>query len=500
MSSLNQQDRSTFKPALMLMGGRAMAFAVTFFVPVLLVRFFTPAEFGTYKQFFLVVYMLYGIGQMGMAESLFYFLPLSPAVAGRYVVNSLLILAGIGVVCVAGLSLASHRVAEALSNPSLQVYLPMAGAFLLFMLVSCVLEIILISRRRFQAATASYVASDVLRAAFLLAPLLLFKSLHSLFIGGLAFCIIRVSVMLFYVRREFKEGLKPDWTLLKQQLVYTLPFSLSVLVGVATTNYHQLAVSSYFDAATFAIYSIGCLQIPLVDFMANPASNVMMVRMSEDIRDGRTQDILPIWHDTTRKLALLFFPMVGLLVVNAQALIVFLFTDRYVASIPIFMVWSLSILLAAFQTDGVMRVFAQTRYLVAINIARLVVIVAVMGWFLREFSLVGGVLVTLIGMIVGKAMAMVRMSDLMETSLMRLLPWKNLGGILLAAMISALPVLALNAELALAPMYLLPIGGMLYMLVYSALILAFRILTVSERHAILALAGRYVAIPARKPE
>ena len=306
--------------------------------------------------------------------------------------------------------------------------------------------------------------------------------------------------MLFYIRMEFRTGLRPDWKLLKQQLAYTLPFSLSVLVGVLTNNYHQVAVSSFFGAATFAVYSIGCLQIPLVDFMATPASNVMMVRMAEEIRDGRKHALLSIWYDTTRKLALVFFPLVGLLIVSANPLILFLFTERYAASIPVFMVWSLSILFAAFQTDGVMRVFAQTRFLVAINIARLAAIIAVMGWFLRSFNLVGAVLVTLLGIFVAKLMALLRMSRLMDTSLIKVVPWRNVGGVLMASMIAALPVLAIDARLGLPPIYVLPINGMLYMLSYSAVILMFRILTASERNAIIAFIARYTPIPARRSE
>jgi hypothetical protein len=52
----------------MLMSGRAIAFAVTFFVPAVLARIFSQAEFGTYKQFYLITYTLYGLGQMGLAE------------------------------------------------------------------------------------------------------------------------------------------------------------------------------------------------------------------------------------------------------------------------------------------------------------------------------------------------------------------------------------------------------------------------------------------------
>src|SRR5205814_4673549 len=129
------------------------------------------------------------------------------------------------------------------------------------------------------------------------------------------FFFIRVCAIFGYFRSEFGARLHLDWQLLKEQWGYALPFSLSVVVQVIQQQYHQYAVAFHFDAATFAIYSVGCLQIPLVDFMATPASNVMMVRMTEERRDGGVGRLLPIWHDTTRKLALLFFPFVGLLIV-----------------------------------------------------------------------------------------------------------------------------------------------------------------------------------------
>jgi O-antigen/teichoic acid export membrane protein len=138
-------------------------------------------------------------------------------------------------------------------------------------------------------------------------------------------------------------------------------------VEILQSNVHQYAVSHYFDAATFAIYSVGCLQIPLVDFVANSVCNVMMVRMAEEMRDGHAQAAMAVWRETTRRLALVFAPVVGLLLVSAHPIITLLFTERYAASVPVFMVSSLAVLLATLQVDGVLRVYAQTRLLVALN-------------------------------------------------------------------------------------------------------------------------------------
>ena len=86
----------------------------------------------------------------------------------------------------------------------------------------------------------------------------------------------------------------------------------------------------------------------------------------------------------------------------AREIIVVLFTTTYEASVPIFMLWSLTILASVLAVDGVLRVFAQTRYLVAQNVVHLAIVAALVGPFLTYFGLGGAVLVTLLATAVVK--------------------------------------------------------------------------------------------------
>src|SRR6516162_1893710 len=477
-------DDSTFKPAFKLMSGRVLAFFITFMTGPLIARVFSRSEFGTYKQFMLVTYTLFLIGQCGLAECLFYFLPKKPERGASYALNSLLMLSISGVVCWLGLAAGAGHIARWMKNEELPQYIHIMGAYLLFMLMGTVLEISMVSRKRYNLAAVTYVVSDLLRAGFLVIPALITRSLMWALLGSVVFFFFRVCAIFGYFRSEFSGRLHLDKSLLKEQWAYALPFSLSVIVQVIQQNYHQYAVSFHFDPATFAIYSVGCLQIPLVDFMATPASNVMMVRMTEEQREGHVRNLLPIWHDTTRKLGLLFFPFVGLLVVNAYGLITVLYTNAYAASVPLFMVWCLSILLSAFQTDGVLRVFAQMKYLVGINLVRLAVVLVMMSWFLSTFQLMGAVLITLVGMFVAKVLAVIRIKGLLKSSFKDVLPWRSLAGILMAATAAAAPLILLNARLALPALAMLPLCGMAYVTTYSLLVWTFGLLDEEEKAAL----------------
>jgi O-antigen/teichoic acid export membrane protein len=478
------ESESVFKPALLLMSGRTLAFAATFFIPVVLARIFDPGEFGTYKQLFLVHSTIYYIAQLGMASSLYYFLPRAPREAGRYVANSMWFLGMAGLAAFGLVVMASPKIAHWMSNNALTAYLPWIGAYLFLMMLSTALEIVLISRSRYFWASASYAISDLARAAAFILPVLVFRQLRWLLWGAVAVAFVRVVVTLFYFRREFRCTFTPDRTLLKSQLGYALPFAAAVLLETLQASFPQYAVSYLFDPATFAIFAVGCLQIPLVDFAASPTSDVMMVKMQERLAEGRKRAVLKIWHDTTWKLALLFFPLFAFCVVAARQIILFLFTAKYAASVPIFMAWSTVILLTTFQVDGVMRVFAQTWFLLALNMMRLVIIVGLIKWSLSQFHLVGPVLVIVLATLVSKAAALARMKALLQISSAEMLPWRSLAALLGAAAGGAAVASAVKWQIHISTFPLLSATAVAFALTYTTLVWRFDLLQGDEKVAI----------------
>jgi O-antigen/teichoic acid export membrane protein len=439
-----------------------VAFAATFFIPVVLTRIFSQAEFGTYRQLFLIYSTFYLIAPFGMAESLYYFLPAAPRHEGRYVANSMWFLALTGSCSIALITAGRWQLSTWLSNTDLATYSTWIGLVLLLMMISSVLEIAMIARRRYVLASSWYGASDVLRAAFLVVPAVVTRRLDALLVGAVLFAALRVFVAVLYLARSFDGDFQPDLRILKRQLAYALPFGVAVVVGVCQANLHQYVVSHEFDAATFAIYSVGCLQVPFVDFVMTSASNVMMVRMTEDLRHNRIHRLLEVWHETVRHLALILVPLVGLLLVTSDRLIVLLFTERYADSVPVFRIWSLAILLAPLMTDAALRVYAETRFLLILNTIQLAFIALLLHRAIAAFHLPGAVLITLAAAVLAKALALRRVARRLNVQVVALLPWRLLAGIMAAVTIAGYMarLVALGSWLPLLPMLILQ--GMVY--------------------------------------
>ena len=456
---------SATRPTLVLVIGRSIGFAASFAIAIVLARLFDPALFGTYKQFFLVFATLYGVLQLGMAESLYYFVPRRSEHTGRYVSNAMATLALAGGAGTVALYVARTAIAEWL-NPELAAYILPLGLFLTFTLTSTVLEIVMVSGRRHVAAAVTYAVSDIVRTLLLILPALAFVSLRAVVIGATVFAGLRLAATLVLLWREFGRDLRIDPSLWREQLAYALPFALAVGLEVVLINYHQYVVASRVDAATFAIYAVGCLQIPLYDLVVTSSVNVLMVRMAGAPR-GRAA--LAVWHDTVCRLAFLIFPLTALLLAGAHSLIVGLFTATYAASVPIFMVWALTMLPAVMAVDAVLRVYAQTRFLLVMNLVRFACVAGLIGASLSAFGLNGAVLVTLLAMTVTKALGAARVAWLMGAGVRDALPWGHLAGIAAIAGASAVPVLWLEHSVTWPPLATFAAGTAVYAATYALL-------------------------------
>jgi O-antigen/teichoic acid export membrane protein len=483
-SSAAPISNSVLKPAMLLMCGRTLAFIATFFIPVVLARIFDPAHFGTYKQLFLIHSTAYFIAQVGMASSLYYFLPQAGETAGKFVANSVVFLGLAGCAGFAFLFLAAPYVAKWMSNPALVGYLWWTGLYLALMMISASLEIVLISRGKYLWASISYAGSDLGRAAALIAPVLIFRNLESLLVGAVVVAALRVVATLGYFHWAFGSTLRPDGKVLRQQLAYAVPFGAAVLVEIFYGSLPQYVVSFLADPATFAIFAVGCLQIPLVDFAASPTSDVMMVKMQENLAKGHISAVVEIWHDAFWKLALLFFPLVALVVVEGRDIILALFTAKYAASIPLFRVWSALILLATLQVDGVLRVYAETKYILMLNLMRLAIVAALIAPSMKYFQLLGPVGVILLATVAFKAGALIRVIRLFGISWAQLLPWRRVGVLTGAALGSSGVVLLYKLLVTLRPLPLLLTCSTLFSIVYCALVWRLGLLTAGEKRAV----------------
>jgi O-antigen/teichoic acid export membrane protein len=256
--------------------------------------------------------------------------------------------------------------------------------------------------------------------------------------------VVRLAGAVIFFRYEFATEFWPDSSCLRKQLCYTIPLQAAVALQVLQSNLHQYVISLRFDAAHFAEYAVGCMNIPFFDLAAGSLLSLMMIQMGEKLAQDRTERVLQIWFDATRKLALVFFPMLILLWMESRDLITLLFTDRYAASVPVFRIWLLTFFFFTFQPHGVLRVYADTWFLALQNLVKVVVVAVLIGPMISIFGLVGAVWSSVIAVSAGKCMLVLRMKHLMQLRLSKVMPWQSLTGIGAWSLVAVAPSAALG--------------------------------------------------------
>src|SRR4051794_15382478 len=135
-----------------LMLGRGGGTVLSFVLPLILTRLLPQAEFGTYKQVWLVVSTAYFMLQLGLAQSLYYFVPRRDGQQRAWLTQASISLLLLGTVCGAGLFAARFVVARQFANPALAEFgLPIALMTLL-MIAGSPLEISLTAEGRVRTA------------------------------------------------------------------------------------------------------------------------------------------------------------------------------------------------------------------------------------------------------------------------------------------------------------------------------------------------------------
>ncbi|TMA31156.1 MAG: lipopolysaccharide biosynthesis protein [Deltaproteobacteria bacterium] len=450
-----------------LMLGRAGATVLGFALPLILTRLLPQAEFGTYKQVWLVVTTAYYMLQLGLAQSLYYFIPRKDGREQVWLTQTTISLTVTGTLCAAALYAGRFLVAKQFGNPELSEFgLPMA-LITMFMIAGSPLEIHLTAEGKVRSAAWIIFLSDAFRVLASVVPLLLGLGLRGFFWAYVLHAFARFVVQTAFFLRHGRP--RVDWPLWKEQLAYALPFGAAILLDIPQRTFHQWAVGWSVDAAAFAIYAQGCFQLPIVNLLYSPISDILQVRLAQP---GAGAQRVHLFHDANLRLAAVFFPFTAGMVAAASLFIPALFTHTYDASVPIFRIAILMTPFASLPLDGTLRAVGQTKYLFRIFFWRLLVTVPVVLVGMHAFGMIGAIT----GHALAESVMRVAMLDkarrMLDATWREVLPWGQLGVIGAASLVACVPAVLIARHSAAGPRPFLALcaAGVSYLAVYLAAI------------------------------
>jgi O-antigen/teichoic acid export membrane protein len=471
-----------------IMSARTAAFILSFALPLLLVRRLDQAAFGQYKQVFLIVATATNVLPLGFHMSAFYFLPREVGRRGAVVFNILLfhLLVG-GAACLAFVLRPTLIVSLFPGSGELVAYAPALGLLLLLWVTSSFLESIAMANQETKMATLFIVSMQLARTLLLLFAAVMFASVPALIYAAIIQGALQTVVLLFYLAWRFEGfGRGFQWPLMRAQLSYALPLGAAGFLYSMQMDMHNYFVSNRFDAAAFAIYAIGCFNLPLIYILSDSVGSVMIPRVAELQQRNERREIIVLISRMTRKLAAAYFALYAFLIVMGREFIVVLFREQYLASWPIFAVNLMMIPLGIIATayDPVIRAYPEQRFfLLRVRAVLLGGLFLALWFWTHRIGLVGVISLVVVTNLIERVMIAVRCGKVLVMTRRDIPLFKDLGKLACAAASAAL-VAALLRSLIVGsvPSFLaLCICGAGFMLVYLAAILLLGVLAADER-------------------
>ena len=430
-----------------LVGGRLVSAALTFALPLMLARLLTPEEFGTYKQFFLIAQTLQLTGQLGLTQSLYYFLPRGGKERGAYVAQTFASLAALG----AGFGLllwcSTPHLGRWLGDGSLASLRAPLALYGGFMLCAASLEGAIMSEGRIGKTALALLISDGVRAFALVAGAK-WGGPAGLFWAATLFAVLRVVGLFLIVGTGTVPWARPRWRLYKQQLAYALPFAGASYLYVAQRYFSQYAVSASFDAATFALFAVASFHMPMVDIVFTPLADVMIVHIGKAQHEGRGEAAWGAWNEAVQRLATILFPAAACAWLFGPTILPLLFTHKYDASVPLFLLTTIEIPLWILPLDALFRAAGHTRFLFGFYFVRLILTGALVIFGIHAFGLPGAIVGGIISEAVARVVMLARGRRFLEVSWAGLLDWGNLLRITAAAAVACVPAFGLRVAVA----------------------------------------------------
>jgi len=435
--------------------------ATVLIIGIILVRLISKQTFGTYRQAMLVYMFFAGVLSLQLYNSLYYFIPKFGLERRRALLLQTFLIKFVTALFIGGVMFfGAGVIAKIFNNPEL---VPLIRILALYPFVERLVILIpafMITVDRAFRAGAYVLAMATGRIATVTIMFTLGFQISAVMwsvvaIGGLVALVGCVDMLRFSTGGEWRL----DRNLLIEQLKYSWPLLATATAGTINVQWDRFLISTFFDPETYAVYSCGAIELPVITLVTMSLGIAMMPNLVTMAEHGKIVNAVHTWQEAARKSSFIIFPCFVFFLMFGYDLMVILYTQDYsLASWP-FRIYLLRLPLGVIFYAILFRAVGQTKPIAIGAVIALVLNVAVS----TTLVIIGGkTILSFVGPAVGTVVAsfgswfylLRQLTHTISIPFSRIMRWKELGLTMLVCVICGvivfvipLPTLPIQIEL-----------------------------------------------------
>lgn len=422
----------TFQSGVLIFA-RSIEKIVTLLLYIVLSRYLTKEDYGTYRQLLLLFSTFSTIFMLGLPASINYFVPQFDDEKQKAILSqTMFMLFCMGILIAIIFWQGSSFFSEFMGNPELEDLLKYFSLFPLFVLPTIFYHNFLICRNQVKQASILSIILGLLKFLCVLVPVLLGYPLIYIVYGLIIFSVIQlviVSINLYHPFRKIKAAF--SFVFAKEQLLFALPLALSAIIAILLRKVDQFMVTYYFTPDQYAIYSNGAMELPFLAIITNSVVAVLMPYLVRSYKNNKIDDFINKWKNSIVKTALIIFPISIFLIFFSKEAIIILFSPKYESSIIIFQIYLLLEVVRITNFGYILLALGKPKFMFKYNSIALIVNIVMNLLLIKLLGLIGPAIATVISIYVLYYLELKKIVNILKVKLISIIELKKVGFLLL---------------------------------------------------------------------
>ena len=420
-------------------------------VVTFLARVLTPYVYASYSQINLVQQTLLPFFTLSIPITLSYYLPRieSQDRQKTIVLQSILLLFGMGFIACIALFIFSPQIARLYNNETLKGLFQVSCITLLFEIASSFYTNYLLGLNRSKKLSKVMPICSFLRIALVVAAVFLFeKELLYIVYALLFFSIVKFAYMLNECLAYFHNAkFSFDFPLLKEQVFYSIPICAASLVSILGTLLDRNMVAYFFTPEKYAIFSNGAIEIPVIGILTSSLMAVVLPELSKLYKEDNSNNValLKLWHNVFIHSSAIVIPLMVGMFIFTEGFVLILFSEKYLQSSSVFQVYLFMLPINAIQFGSLLMIAKKQKAILYNSIVYLFVNFILNILLISLLGLIGPAVATVIALYFLAWLQSWQISRAFHISIKNLFPWGKYRQIIFIAFTCGVPFYTINA-------------------------------------------------------
>ncbi|QLY39818.1 oligosaccharide flippase family protein [Hujiaoplasma nucleasis] len=413
---------------------------------MLLSRFRTLEEYGTYSQILLITNLAMTLLMLGLPNSINYFLSRATNQFERdkflstYFVFSTILGLLIGLILI----LSTNLIVEYFNNPMLKTFWFVLAFYPWSKLIISSVSKILIVYNSSNKLIIYKISNGIgLIFIIIIVQLLNLEFFYYMILFVFVELLFTFIVYLIVSKKIQKFHFSMEFAYLKMIFAYSVPIGLASLVGTINKQMDKLIVGRYFSVKEMAIFTNAAKELP-VTFIALAFTSVGLPVIISFIHKNEVEKAILLW----KKIIIISFLFLAYFTVGifvfAPDVITLLYSDKYIDGVLVFRLYSLLLLMRFTYFGMILNALGKTKFILYSSIFTLVVNLILNIAFYRLFGFIGPAIATLVSVFLMQLVQLIVTSKLTKINFSSLFPWKDMFIILVITIIIGILMLQIK--------------------------------------------------------